>query len=203
MRLRRRPKQKSKTPRPGGRGALLLIGSFFALSAILRIADGAGPAIAREVTALASRPDMTGEAQNCQPPADIAALLSAMQGRQAALDDKEQALAEKEQVLALAEREVRQNMSALEAAEAKLSATISTAQDAAEGDLAKLTAVYENMKPKDAALLFEAMKPEFAAGFIGRMRPDAAASVMTGLTPEMAYSISVILAGRNADVPTE
>ena len=80
---------------------------------------------------------------------------------------------------------------------------LAVAEKAAEGDLSRLTSVYEAMKPKDAAALFEAMEPEFAAGFLGRMRPDAAAGIMTGLSPETAYMISVVLAGRNARAPTE
>jgi flagellar motility protein MotE (MotC chaperone) len=47
------------------------------------------------------------------------------------------------------------------------------------------------------------MTPEFAAGFMARMRPDAAAAIMAGLEPATAYSISVVIAGRNARVPTE
>ena len=94
-------------------------------------------------------------------------------------------------------------MSEMQAVEAKLSATLSVADGAAEKDLARLTAVYEAMKPKDASALFETMAPEFAAGFLGRMRPEAAALVMTGLSPKAAYGISVLLAGRNALVPKE
>ncbi|MEP4475030.1 MAG: hypothetical protein ABJ024_08265, partial [Lentilitoribacter sp.] len=75
------------------------------------------------------------------------------------------------------------------------------ANTAAEDDLVRLTAVYENMKPKDASALFEQMEPGFAAGFLGRMRADAAAGILSGLSPQVAYSISVILAGRNADIP--
>ncbi|KIN65935.1 hypothetical protein Z945_982 [Sulfitobacter noctilucae] len=89
----------------------------------------------------------------------------------------------------------------LEEAEANLRRTLSLTDGAAEDDLARLTAVYENMKPKDAAALFATMEPDFAAGFLGRMRPDYAAAVMTGLPPDVAYSISVILAGRNANAP--
>ena len=69
----------------------------------------------------------------------------------------------------------------------------------AEDDLVQLTSVYENMKPKEAALLFERMSPDFAAGFLGRMRPEDAAAIMSGLPPELGYSISVLLASRNAD----
>jgi len=35
------------------------------------------------------------------------------------------------------------------------------------------------------------------------MRPDIAASIMTELAPETAYSFSVMLAGRNANTPTQ
>ena len=59
------------------------------------------------------------------------------------------------------------------------------------------------MKAEQAAALFEQMEPSFAAGFLGRMRADAAAAILSGLEPELAYSISVVLAGRNADVPRE
>ena len=89
------------------------------------------------------------------------------------------------------------------AAEEALAATIAMADEAAATDLDQLTNVYENMKPKEAAALFEEMPPEFAAGFLGMMRPDAAALIMTQLEPEVAYSFSVVLAGRNANVPTE
>jgi flagellar motility protein MotE (MotC chaperone) len=78
---------------------------------------------------------------------------------------------------------------------------LALADGAAEDDLVRLTAVYEAMKPADAAALFQTMAPEFAAGFLGRMRAEAAAAVISGMTPESAYSISVLIAGRNALVP--
>ena len=105
--------------------------------------------------------------------------------------------------LALAESAIASRLAEMQSVEAKLAATLSLADGAAEKDLARLTAVYEAMKPKDASALFETMAPEFAAGFLGRMRPDAAALVMTGLSPKAAYGISVLLAGRNALVPKE
>ena len=91
----------------------------------------------------------------------------------------------------------------LKTAEEELRAVLALADGAAEGDLARLTAVYESMKPKDAIPLFEKMAPEFAAGFLGRMRPDAAGAILSGLPPDSAYSISAILAGRNATAPQD
>ena len=59
------------------------------------------------------------------------------------------------------------------------------------------------MKPKSAAALFEEMNATFAAGFLARMRPEAAAGIMASLSPGAAHRFSVVLAGRNADVPTD
>ncbi|MEZ5673973.1 MAG: hypothetical protein R3D81_01625 [Thalassovita sp.] len=80
---------------------------------------------------------------------------------------------------------------------------MAVADQAAERDIGTLVAVYENMKPKDAAPLFEEMDPNFAAGFLSRMKPEAAAGIMAGLSPNVAYTISVVLAGRNAEAPKE
>ncbi|CAN0600896.1 unnamed protein product, partial [Ectocarpus sp. 12 AP-2014] len=107
------------------------------------------------------------------------------------------------QALALIEDAVEEDLASLERAEQKLRATMVVADQAAEDDLTRLTAVYENMKPDQASALFQMMEPSFAAGFLSRMRADAAAAIMAGLEPELAYSISVVLAGRNANVPRE
>ena len=107
------------------------------------------------------------------------------------------------QALSVADQTIARKLAALTEAEEKLRATLALADTAAEDDLIRLTAVYQNMKPAEAAALFEEMDPQFAAGFLGRMDPAAAAGVLAGLSPQAAYSVSVILAGRNANVPKD
>lgn len=130
-------------------------------------------------------------------------MLSALETREERLRDRENRMTMRLRALQLADARIEEKLAALKASEAALRATIALADEAAESDLIRLTSVYENMKPKDAAALFETMDPGFAAGFLGRMRPEAAAGIMTGLSPETAYTISVVLAGRNADVPRD
>ena len=103
--------------------------------------------------------------------------------------------------LALADAAITKRLAELQTAETDLKKTMTIADGAAEKDIAGLTAVYEAMRPADAAALFQTMAPEFAAGFLGRMRPDAAAAVLAGMKPDKAYSISVLIAGRNALAP--
>jgi flagellar motility protein MotE (MotC chaperone) len=161
------------------------------MSGLVRLGEATGTAIALEMDA--EEPSRPPEEQ-----ADVAAALAALRERNAELDRREAAIAERMQALETAERTLADQLSALGAAEERLRGLMTLAEESAEGDLAQLTSVYENMKPKEAALLFERMSPEFAAGFLGRMRPEAAAAIMSGLPPELGYSISVLLASRNA-----
>ena len=185
------------------RGALSLIAALLAGSALVRLGAGPGEAIAREFSELDREAAPVVGMQTCQSDDDIAQVLSILKKREAQLDEREARIEQRLAVLAEAEAEMEATLAELVAAEQSLEATLSVADTAAEDDLAQLTTVYETMKPKEAAALFEQMAPEFAAGFLARMRPDAAAQVMAGLTPETAYTMSVILAGRNADVPRD
>lgn len=183
-------------------GTLHIIAGLLITSAILRSMDGSGQAFAQaentETVATESGPDMIQEASP-----DISTLLGALQDREARVTQREAELAARFQALDIAEAEVAEQIAALIEAEESLRATIALAEEASETDLGRLTTVYENMKPKDAAALFEEMSPDFAAGFLGMMRPEPAALIMTQLTPQTAHSISVVLAGRNAGVPTQ
>lgn len=213
--------KRRQRKRPGGRGSVFLIVLLLVGSATIRVATGAGEAIAKgsEETHEPMLEDTSGHqsdgtqqhpvasqvAEGAQAPAldrtKTSSLLKALSQREERVAMLEKQVEMRAKALAVADEEIQKRLQSLENAEKALRATLALAQSAAEDDLAKLTAVYENMKPKDAAAVFEAMEPDFAAGFLGRMRPDAAAAVMAGLKPEKAYSISVILAGRNANVP--
>ena len=180
-----------------GRGALVVLAITLAASGALRLGNGVGAALAR----LPDATDPAGGPLACPEPPE--ALAAALRARAAQVEAQEAALADRMAALALADRSLSQRLTDLRAAEEELSATLALADGAAEADLSRLTAVYETMKPKDAALLFEAMAPSFAAGCLGRMLPEAAAAVLSGMSPDAAYAISVLLAGRNADVPKQ
>lgn len=190
-------KRSSRRP---AKGALFTIGVLFISSAVLRLGLTASEAIALEKAPVQ---EATSEsvATTCDTPGDLSNMLAAFKEREATLAEKESQIEKRMKALALADEKVATKLAALTKAEAELRATIALAETAAEDDLSQLTTVYENMKPKDAAALFEQMDPEFSAGFLGRMKPAVAASILAGLSAERAYTISVILAGRNANVP--
>ncbi|WP_420004676.1 MotE family protein [Arenibacterium sp. LLYu02] len=201
-----KPQKPQKAPRVK-RGTLMLLATFLIGSAIVRIGLEAGPAIAREVASMKSHETETQApaAGHAATPgsAEMQAMLAAFKKREEMLDMREAEIEDRMKALDIADQAIQKKLADLQEAEQKLLSTLSLADGAAEADVTRLTTVYEQMKPKDAAALFETMDPTFAAGFLARMKPEAAAGVMAGLSPEAAYTISVVLAGRNGEVPKE
>lgn len=169
------------------------ITGLLVLSALMRVGVVAGMAQAVGVDSPVAEAAGAGE--------DIPALLDAFRSREERVIARESLVEEREQALARASAEVEERLVALHDAEASLAALVALADSAASDDLARLTAVYENMRPAEAAALFESMDPAFSAGFLGMMDPVAAAAIMGRLSPGTAYSISAVLAGRNVSAP--
>lgn len=189
--------------RRNGRGSVLLICCLFLGSAAIRIGGEAGRAVATEnpfpVAAPESEIQKTGDDHPNRE--EISNILVAFKKREERIELLEREIDIRQKALEVADEEINKRLEVLKDAEETLRSMLAIADTAAEDDILTLTSVYENMKPKDAAALFEQMEPTFAAGFLGRMRPASAAGIMAGLSPQKAYTISVILAGRNADVP--
>ncbi len=194
-----------KTHKTRVRGSVALISSLLIASAGIRLLTSAEVALAeieggdglfsQAATAVSNSATQEHDRTAMQ------SLLDALRDREAAIKVREHNIEMRRKALDVAQVEIERRLDALVAAETRLGATLTLANTASEDDIVRLTTVYENMKPKDAAALFETMEPEFAAGFIARMLPDSAAKVMSGLDPKVAYTISVILAGRNASAP--
>lgn len=204
-------KRKKRRIARVGRGSLSIIACLLIGSALIRVTAGADEAWAKaeehfqkpELQETSAMNTASAASNVCNGDAEIAEMLAAFDDREKRLSRREERLNERLDALAIADREVTARMQELQQIEQKLSRTLAIADQAAERDISKLVSVYENMKSKDAAALFEEMDPNFAAGFLARMQPEAAAGVMAGLSPSTAYTISVVLAGRNAEAPKE
>ncbi|OWY13068.1 hypothetical protein B6V72_09685 [Thioclava sp. F34-6] len=187
-----------RRPRPG-RGALWIIAALFVLSGGMQLAQSG--AWARDTAEPAHETQATKPQDGCIDDAGFTAMLADLKAREAKLVEQEGLLTDRRNALALAETRLEKRLNDLVAAEEALSRTVAVAEEGADKDVGKLVALYENMKPKQAAPLFAEMDPNFAAGFLARMRPAAAAAVMESLEPKTAYAISVLMAGRNAGAP--
>lgn len=178
-------------------GGLGLIVVCFLGSAALRLTEN-GVAFAEEITAAGGETRKADE--DCSGNPDT--LLASIRARETELDTERKRLADRAQTLAVAETKLAEQLAAFETAQKNLESTLAMADQAAERDIARMTTVYENMKPEDAARIFERMDVSFAAGLLARMRPDLAAQVLTGMNADAAYAVTLTIASRNSGVPT-
>lgn len=187
-----------------GRGFLVVAALLMAASGAIRIGEGVGHAMAETAPPLdpaVGDGEPAPMPETCPPPP--AELARALQEREATASARDISLARREAAVALAEGLIEQRLQDLARAEDELAALVTQADRAAEDDIARLTAVYEAMKPKQAAAILDQMVPEFAAGFLGRMQPDSAAQILQAMRPENGHAVTVLLAGRNARAPTQ
>ena len=193
LRTPKRPSRRRKTQN----GALMVVIGCFVASALIRMGVS-GPAIAEQMAT--SQNNTAAETLADTDIADLAELdlmLDAIREREASLDSEEERIATRLKVLSTAQAEFERKRQELETAEKKLAATLAQTDGAVLRDIAQLTAVYENMKPKNAALIFDEMDPNFSAGFLIRMSPQAAADILSSMEADTAYEVSVIMASRN------
>lgn len=178
-------------------GALLVVMACFLSSATIRLGLS-GPAIAQEINDRRSSPEaeVTVAAENVSF-AELDRMLEAIRERQEALESEEARVEERLEILANAQAEFERKRLELQEAERQLAATLSQTDGAVLRDIAQLTAMYESMKPKNAAEIFNEMDPNFSSGFLIRMNPQAAADILSSMDPDIAYQVSVLMANRN------
>ncbi|ARO15420.1 hypothetical protein BVG79_02080 [Ketogulonicigenium robustum] len=179
--------------------ALQVLTGLMLVSGVVRFGVVATSAVAAE----GNLPEMglpASATDGCAPASD--AVLAALRAREDRLVQREGAMADRMRALEVVEARVQNQLVALDRAQSDLAATMAQASTAASNDLATLTAVYQEMKPEEAAAIFTAMDPVFAAGFMAMMRPQTSAAILARLDPAQAYGISAIIAGRNTGAPT-
>lgn len=185
---------------------LSVLAGLLAVAALLKTASGIGGAMAQIPLPqpAAVQTAIPVALQTSDPaPGMIPELLLDLRRREQSLEVRLAEAANREAALLEAEQRILAQIALLEAAEQDLTATMALADRAAEADLQRLTAVFEAMRPEQAAQVVAEMAPEFAAGLVGRLRPETAAAILAGLEPRLAYGLSAILAGRNASVPRQ
>ncbi len=182
--------------RPAASGLLMLLALVFLAAGMSRLGLGV-------VVGFAADTEIQDPAAQETSDRDPADLFASLRAREARLEQAEAEFDARLSILNETEAALRRQMQELIAAEERLSQTLRLTETVAEDDLSRLTSVFENMKPQQAANLFATMDIEFAAGFIARLRPETAAEIMAGLDPVLGYAISAVLAGRHASIPRD
>lgn len=93
--------------------------------------------------------------------------------------------------------ELRRLKAALTGANGSTSSRTSR-QRAVDDDIMRLVAVYEAMKPKEAAAVLGSLPPDFSAELLMRVNPETGARIIAAIEPEKAAVLTTYMGARSA-----
>ena len=121
-------------------------------------------------------------------------LLQALQDRRQQLDKREADIITREGVVKTADAIVMQRIETLKGVEANIQKLLGQVDDMEQKRIANLVAVYEKMKPKDAAKVWEGMSDEVLLPIASRMKNQSLSLILAKVSPERARAITAKLA---------
>ena len=124
------------------------------------------------------------------------AILGRLQDRRQELDDRQRALDMRESLIKAAEKRLEAKVNELKEVEARIKAATS-ARDQAEVDRFKgIVAMYENMKPKDAARIFDRLDMRILVEVATALKPRTMSEILANMQSASAEKLTVELANR-------
>ena len=129
------------------------------------------------------------------------AVLERLQDRREVLDSRTRDLEMRESLLKAAEKRVEAKVAELKDVEARVNAAMGN-RDKAEADRFKsIVAMYENMKPKDAARVFDRLDLKILVDIATQMNSRKMSEVLSLMSSDGAERLTVELASRASATP--
>jgi flagellar motility protein MotE (MotC chaperone) len=124
------------------------------------------------------------------------AVLQRLQQRRKELDKRSRDLDMRESLLKAAEKRVEQRVEELKELEKKVKAVAGSRDKKQEEHYKSLIAMYEEMRPKDAARIFDRLDINILVEVATGMKPRNMSAIMAQMSPEAAERLTVELANR-------
>lgn len=130
-----------------------------------------------------------------------AALLQRLGDRRAALDKREADLAMRESLVVAAEQKLDERTKQLQDLETKVAALVDEKQAAEDAGFKGIVAMYEQMKPKDAAKIFDTLNINVLLKIARAMNPRKVSPILAAMSSTPAQALTTALA--MTDAPTD
>ncbi len=127
------------------------------------------------------------------------ALLDRLAARRTELDTYEQELAMRAALVEAAEKRIEERQQTLEAIEAQIATLVEERKEMEAGQFAGIVAMYETMKPKDAANIFNALDIEVLLRVAKMMSPRKMAPILAEMNTMRAQELTVRMASASTD----
>jgi flagellar motility protein MotE (MotC chaperone) len=152
----------------------------------------------KEAKAPPPPPKVNGLKVNLEPvaPRGERAILERLSDRRQQLDARDEELAMRENLLKAAEKRVEAKVAELKALEAKVKTALNQRDETEAKRFKGIVAMYENMKPKDAARIFDRLDMKILVDVSTQMKPATMSAILAQMSPEAAERLTVELAQR-------
>ena len=126
------------------------------------------------------------------------ALLERLARRRDELVEREKSLEMREALLKAAEKRLQQRVEELKTLEGSIKLATKKREKEQEEDLGKLVAMYQAMKPKQAAKIFEVLETDVLLDIVKIMNPRKVAAIMGEMAADSAGNLSLAIATGNS-----
>lgn len=130
-------------------------------------------------------------------------VLARLAARRAELQKYEEELALRSSIVDAAEKRIEERAATLEALESQISALVDQRQQMESGNFAGIVAMYETMRPKDAANIFNNLDMEVLLQVAKTMSPRKMAPIMAQMEAKRAQELTVRMAALAELPPAE
>lgn len=158
-----------------------------------------GDAVPMQITADGAVVPMIGPDGASPAESQVLARLTA---RRAELQKYEDELALRSSIVDAAEKRIEERAATLEALESQISALVDQRQQMETGNFAGIVAMYETMRPKDAANIFNNLDMEVLLQVAKTMSPRKMAPIMAQMEAKRAQELTVRMAALSELPPT-
>lgn len=123
-------------------------------------------------------------------------LLQDLVARRQQLEQRAGQLDTRERLLMATEQRIDKKIERLKAIEAEIKDLLRLHDSRQEAQIQTLVRVYENMKPKEAAIILEKLEMDILISVVEKMKDRKVASVLAAMKPDVAKALTVELATR-------
>jgi flagellar motility protein MotE (MotC chaperone) len=127
------------------------------------------------------------------------AILERLQERRQELDTRARELDIRESLMQAAEKRMEGQLAEIKETEARITVATQQKDDAQAARFKGLVAMYENMKPRDAAKIFDRLEIGVLIEVASKIEPRKMADIMAQMSPDTAQRLTVELASRAQD----
>lgn len=173
---------------------LLTLG--FALPAIVALWQS--QAISGVFAAFADPP---GLLQGCTDVPEAVALAGELRDRALRIERYMEVLSEKRAEIAAAEQAITARLTELKAIRDGIRSRHQTETTDVTRDIDRLVAVYDQMKPAEAAAVLTNLPPHFAAEILMRVQPQTGARIIAAVAPQQAALLTAQMGARSIPNP--